>query len=289
MGISRKALRLASSVCLLALAACSGGGGGGGAALNTGTNNTTGNTTGSTTGNTSGNTSSNTTTTPTVSIGAPDNANVTIQGGPAFNFTNNFPAVGTIFGVLGPAVKITSTTVEAANKGVNGTVTYRGQVTSGGSSYATFDISIPALGLNATSVRADGNMVTMADGSKVSIAFGTLNYTAAATWAYIPAGSTTAYEGFSATGWGTPIASVPTSGSASYTGTGTKGGTVGVYYVPSGSGGISTGALVGDIALTANFTSGGVTGTMSNIMATPAGGGAATPWNTSRCPPASIA
>jgi hypothetical protein len=184
-----------------------------------------------------------------------------------------------VFGVLGPAVQITSTTVSAANKGVNGTVTFRGMVTSGTSSYATFDISIPAIGLNATNVRADGNIMTMPDGGKVSIAFGTLSYTAAATWAYIPAGTSTLYEGFSATGWGTPIASVPTSGSASYTGTGAKGGTVGVYYVPSGNGGISTGTLVGDMALTANFTVGGVTGTLSNMTATPVGGGAATPWN----------
>src|SRR5579885_2845482 len=97
MEASKKAVRLVSSFCLLALAACSGGGGG--AALNPGTNNTPSNTGGNSSGNattggtTAGNSSGNTTPTPTVSIGAPDNANVTIQVSPTFNFTTNLPPV----------------------------------------------------------------------------------------------------------------------------------------------------------------------------------------------------
>ena len=127
MGTSKITIRLASSVCLLALAACSGGGGGG-AALNTGTNNTGGgNSTPTTPAAPTTPTAPVTPTTPTVSIGAPDNANVAIQGS-SFNFTNNPPPIGMVFGLFGPAVKITSTTVEAANKGTNGTLTYRGLV-----------------------------------------------------------------------------------------------------------------------------------------------------------------
>src|SRR5262249_12479192 len=182
MDRSKTALWLASSVCLLALAACSSGGGGGAALNNTPTS-----------GNTSGNTTSNSTPTPapTVSIGPPDNANVMIHAGPVFDFRTNFPAVGTAFGVQGPAVKVTSTTVEAAKKGTTGTITYRGLTTSGGSSRLTFDVSIPDIGLNATNVLADGNLMTLPDGGKISIAVGTLNYTAAATWAFVPAGSST--------------------------------------------------------------------------------------------------
>jgi hypothetical protein len=121
--------------------------------------------------------------------------------------------------------------------------------------------------------------MTLPDGSKVSFSIGTLNYIAGASWTYTPAGGTIRYEGVAATGSGTPIASVPTTGTASYAGTGATGGTVGLYYVPDGSGGISSGALVGDIAITANFSTGGVTGTLSNMTAHPSGGGAATPWN----------
>jgi len=271
-----RSLGAQAASCLLVsfLAACSGGGGGG-AAPSSGSNNTPP----STTTTTPPPAAPAAPATPTVSIGAPDNANVAIQGTPVFNFTNNTPPVGTVMGLTGPAVKITSTTVEAANKGTSATVIYRGMVTSGGNSYLTFDIKIPAIGLNATSVRADGNSMTLPDGSKVSLSVGTLNYTAGATWTYTPAGGTSRYEGVAATGSGTPLANVPTSGSATYTGTGANGGTVGLYYVPDGSGGISSGALVGDIAMTANFTTGGVTGTLSNMMAHPATGGAATPWN----------
>ena len=273
MEASKKALRLASSLCLLALAGCSGGGGGGGAALNTGTNNTPSNTGGNTSGNTG--TSGNTTPTPTVSIGAPDNANVTIQGAPAFNFTTNLPAVGTVFGLLGPAVQVTSTTVSAANKGTNGTITYRG-MTNG---VPIFDVSVPAIGLTASNVRADGTTSTLGDGSKVVLTITTLNYTAAGAWAYTPASGGTGYIGATTTGSGTPIANVPIAGSASYTGSGTKGGVAGAYFVPNGTGGISLGSLSGDIAISVNFTSGSVTGTLSNMTATPAAGGTATPWN----------
>ena len=272
METRQKALRLASSVCLLALAACSSGGGG--AAPNTG-----GNPAPTTPATPTTPTTPVTPPTPTVSIGAPDQPNVTIQGVPVFNLANNPPPVGTIMGLVGPAVKIGATTVEAANRGTDATLTYRGIVTSGSNSYLTFDIKIPAIGLNATNVRADGNVMTLPDGSKVSFAVGTLNYTLGASWTYTPAGSTTRYEGVAATGSGTPIASVPTTGTASYAGTGATGGTVGLYYVPDGSGGISSGALVGDIAITANFSTGGVTGTLSNMTAHPSGGGAATPWN----------
>ena len=272
METSKKAVGLVSSFCLLALAACSGGGGGSGAALNTGTGSTSGNTT----GNTSGNTSGNTTTTPTVSIGAPDHPNVAIQGSPTFNFTTNLPPSGTVFGLVGPAVKASSTTVEAAGTGNSGTVTFRGMASG---TVPLFDVSIPAIGLTATNVHADGTPTTLADGSKVVLTISVLNYTAAGAWAYTPASGGIAYLGTAATGSGTPLANVPTSGSATYTGSGTKGGVAGAYFVPSGTGGISGGSLAGDIAITANFTSGGVTGTLSNMMATPATGGAATPWN----------
>lgn len=185
MDIFGRAMRPVASVAILALAAC-----GGGAGSNP---NTTGQTAGNTTGNTSGNTM------PTVSIGAPDNANVAIAGA-TFDFVTNLPPVRMVFGLLGPAVKVTSTTVEAANKGSTGTLTYRG----------------------------------------------------------------------------TPVARVPTSGSATYTGTGTVNGT---YAIPSGANAIEMGTLNGDVSLTANFANNTASGSLTNMKAQAADGSTTAPWN----------
>jgi hypothetical protein len=210
-----------------------------------------------------------------VSIGAPDNPNVTIASA-TFNFTTNPPQIGTAFPLLGPAVQITSTSVSAANKGTTGTLTYRG-LSNG---VPTFDVSIPALGLSATNVRADATPTAANGGGSVLLGIGVLNYTADGIWGYTPgAGTGINYVGVTATGSGTPIANVPTSGSANYTGIdGNGGGTVGVYYVPSGNGGISTGALHGTIAVAVNFGTGAITGSLSNMLAT-ASDGTISPWN----------
>jgi len=277
MGTPNKASRLLSSICLLALAACSSGGGGGSASVSTGAGNTTtgGSTSGSTTGVT---TSGGTTTTPTVSIGAPDKANVFI-GGSSFNFTTSLPAVGTTFGLFGPAVKLSATSVAAAGTTLNSTAIYRGFVTSGGIQVPVFDISIPEIGLTATGVHADGSTMTLADGSKVALNAAFLNYTEASAWVYAPASGGVSYLGASAGGSGTPVANVPIAGTATYSGSGATGGATGAYFVPSGSGTIAAGSLTGNVALSVNFSSGAVTGSLSNMTATPTGGGAATPWN----------
>lgn len=259
----KSAVRLAASVSLLALAACGGGGG---------TPNTI-----ASPGNNAGGSGGNTT--PTISIGAPDTPRVTIQGVPAFNFTTNPPPVGTVIGLLGPAVKVTSTVVSAAGTGTGGTATYRGTVTSNGTVFPVFDLKIPALSLNATNVRGDATTVTLADGGTVAAAIGTLNYTLLGAWTYAPAGGGTSYLGTTVTGSGTAPANVPTSGSATYSGSSGHGGALGVYFVPSGTGTITSGTLAGNASVTANFTNGAVTGTLSNMTATPAAGGTATPWN----------
>lgn len=285
------AQRLSSTVCLVALAACSGGGGGGTSALgttptNTASNNPTNNTTsgntttGNTTGNTtSNNTTSNNTTTPTVAIGAPDDPSAALQTQPVYNFTTNPPLVGTVIGVAGPSVKVTSTTVSAAGIGNGSQAVYRGTVTSNGQTFPVFDLNIPALSLSASNVRGDGTVVTLADGSKIAAAVGTLNYTLLGAWTYAPASGGTAYFGAIAAGSATPAGSVPTAGSATYNGTGANGGAVGAYFVPSGSGTIAAGSLQGSVSVTANFATNAVNGSMTSMTATPSSGGTATPWN----------
>jgi len=208
METPKKASRLLSSICVLALAACSGGGGGGSAAISTGAGNTTtgGSTSGSTSGSTTGSTTGGTTTggttaTPTVSIGAPDQPNVAI-GDPYFNFKNKLPAVGTKFGLFGPAVKVGPTSVQAAGTTLNSSATFRGMVTSGSGQVPSFDVSIPEIGLTATNVLVDGTPTTLADGSKVVLKAAFLNYTEASGWAYTPASGGVTYTGASAGGFG---------------------------------------------------------------------------------------
>jgi hypothetical protein len=267
------ALRLGSSLCLLALTACSGGGGGG--SVNSGLNNPPANNSGNNggTSNTGGNSTGNTTPPPTVSITAPDSADVSI-GASGFNFTTNLPPSGTVFSLRGPAVKVTDTTVSAANKGLDGTATFRGLA---GANIPLFDISIPALGLTASNVRADGTTTKLADGSEVFLILGRLNYTVEGAWGYRPGTGSSFYAGATVAGSGTPIANLPATGSATYSGTGASGGTDGSYFIPSGTGTIALGGLSGDVAISVNFATGGVTGTLSNMKAS--ANGITTPWN----------
>jgi hypothetical protein len=256
MDISWRADRLAALVCLLALAACGGGGGGQPSAA---------------------------TSTPTaqVTIGPPDVASAAAST-LSFNFSTNLPPVGTQFTLAGPAVKLTSTTVGASGIDPSKSrATYRGTVTTNGVTYPVFDLNIPDISLNATNVRGDGTPVTTADGGKAVAGVSTLNYTLLGVWSYSPASGETGYLGVVVNGFGTKPASVPTTGTATYNGSPGPGasGVVGAYFVPSGSGGITGGTLSGNVSLTTDFANNNVNGTLSNMTATPTGGGAATPWN----------
>lgn len=101
-----------------------------------------------------------------------------------------------------------------------------------------------------------------------------LNYTALGNWVVANASTGLASNmAYYVAGYQTPVASMPTSGSATYGGAGTV---IGSVLTPGGS----TGAqLNGNSALTANFSTGAVTGAFTNMTATPVTGGAATPWN----------
>lgn len=262
--------RLLACVSVSALAACSGSGGSGASASISSP----------AAGSTASTSSTTTTTVPAVTIGAPDAPSFALQSQPVFNFTTSPPAIGTVMGLVGPAVKITSTSVGAAGIGSGSQAIYRGTVTSNGTTYPVFDISIPSLSLTATNVRGDGTIVTLADGSKVAATAGTLNYTLLGAWTYAPASGGISYLGIAGTGAATPAANVPTSGSATYIGGGSsKGGVVGAYFVPSGTGTIAAGSLTGSVSATANFATNAISGTMTNMTATPTSGGAATPWN----------
>ncbi|HEX4271954.1 MAG TPA: transferrin-binding protein-like solute binding protein, partial [Rhizomicrobium sp.] len=154
--------------------------------------------------------------------------------------------------------------------------TYRGTVTSGGLTWPVFDLSIPALSLTATNVHGDGTDVTLPDGGKINAKFGSMTYTLLGAWAYVPASGSTAYLGHLVTGYATPTASVPTSGTANYAGTGTV---IGAYFVPSGTSAIQSGTLSGDASLNVNFSNNTANGSFTNMQATALGSTTATPWN----------
>jgi C-lobe and N-lobe beta barrels of Tf-binding protein B len=271
MVMVRKGARcLTFSVCLVALAACSGGGGGGGSPNTTATNST------------SNNTTSNSTP-PSVTITAPDNPS---SGGTAYtsyNFTTNLPPAGTSFGLAGTIVKVTSTSI--GGSGLMGaqrafdTATYQGNFTSNGVTYPIINLSVPSLGFTANNVRGDGTATATSNGGSVSAAVATLNYTVLGAWSYTVPGGGTAYLGQSASGFLTPNSGIPTSGSATYIGnSSTTGGAIGAYAVNT-SNGVQAGTLAGNVSVTANFGPNTISGTMTNMTATPTGSGTSTPWN----------
>jgi hypothetical protein len=270
----KEALRLASAACLVALAACSSGGGGS-TALNTSPDNN----------NTNNNNNNNTNTTPAnVAITAPDNPSSGGTAATGYNFSTNLPPVGTNFGLPGTVVKLTPTSFGGAGLSSSARsmdrATYEGVVTSNGIPYPVFDLSVPSLGFTASNVRGDGTTAATSNGGTVSAAIATLNYTLLGAWTYTPPGGGTGYVGQTATGFLTPDSAIPTSGTATYTGNSNDtGGVVGAYAVNTGNGTVNAGALGGSVSLTAAFGPHTISGTMTNMTATPAGGSASTPWN----------
>jgi hypothetical protein len=271
METSRKAQRLATSVCLLALAACSGGGGGG-----SGTSVVT------TPTNTNTSSSNNTPTPPAaVTILPPNGVGVAGVGGSGTNFTTNPPSVGTSLNLNGNSIKVTGTN-SVTDSGINNAITavYRG-FAPGSTTVSLFDFSVPALSITANNLRSDGTPVTVSGGT-VAATFATMTYTLIGAWAYNQTGGG-GYLGQVVTGYTTPGSGVPTTGTASYTGnpnTALGGGVIGAYAVPSGTGTITAGTLAGNVSLNANFAANTATGSFTSMVATPAtGGGASTPWN----------
>lgn len=266
----KAALRLASSVGILALAAC-GGGGGGSVATVTPTPVTP-----------APSTPDPTPTPPapvTVTIGTPGTLGVSGTTIPVFNFTNNLPAIGSQFN-LGRLNMTTSPTSVTAGGVTDVTATYRGTVNSGGSVIPIFDLSIPSLGVTATNLRGDGTFATQANGSQVAVVAGFMTYTALGAWSHIPAGGTGGHIGQYVTGAGTPVANLPTVGTATYTGTGANGKVVGAYFVPTGSGTIQSGVISGNVSMNANFAANTFSGSMAGMTASASvNGSGTTPWN----------
>ena len=289
--VRKGALRLASFVCLVAMAACSSGGGGSSLSTTTNNNTTSNNTTSGNT--TSGNSPSSVLSFSSSPPPCSGNVCITAPGTPTFggatpvtapgatpNFTTNLPPVGTTFPLLTSGWQLSLHTVSDASVS-GGTVTLQGF--SGG--YPILQVSIPSVSLNASNIVADGSTNTLPDGSKLNFGTGVLNYAALGMWGYFPQSGAGGFEGAALTGYQTQAGHVPTAGSAAYNGVnGTAqgasnaGGVVGQIWVPSQSGNpIQGGGLSGNAAVNVNFAAGSVSGQLTNMTVSTGGGAAA--WN----------
>lgn len=140
-----------------------------------------------------------------------------------------------------------------------------------------FELKVPGLNIDAK-LPYDGTSVTLADGSKASMAIAGLDYSLFAFWLVTPSSSSgNAFLGLATTGYQTPVTGVPNSGTATYAG---NGGVIGAVYIAPQTGGIAGGTVRGDTNLTIDFSKSSISGALTNMTITPAGGGAVAPWNT---------
>ncbi len=213
-----------------------------------------------------------------ISITAPGTGFSTFSGtGVGTNFLTDPPPSSVNVGFGGGTAAITSTSFGNFNTNASpATATFRGTVTNNGVTSPVFDLNIPSLSISATNVRGDNTTVTLANGGKLSVAAATTSYTLLGVWSYIPASGNTNYLANVVTGYGTPPASVPTSGSATYTGVG---GVIGEYAIPNGTTAIELGTVTGDLNFNVNFATNTANGTFTNMKSKAAGSSTTTPWN----------
>jgi hypothetical protein len=148
---------------------------------------------------------------------------------------------------------------------------------------AVFLLTVPGLSLASdTNLPGDGTVITLSNGNTAWLSTYSLNYTAIGFWDY-HVSPALIYVGTHVSGFQTPTAGVPTSGSATYLadGTSTNGRVLGNAWAPNGSGGISVASLSGQASIGVNFATGVVTGALNSMTATanPSDGGLTTPWN----------
>jgi hypothetical protein len=154
-----------------------------------------------------------------------------------------------------------------------------------------FHLSIPSLGVNTTftsgTLLQGPTLVTIGD---TRLALSNMNYTVFGAWEVdrsvansgVPDDYIAHLSAFVA-GYETPTSAMPTSGTASYSGTRNVAGVIvehpyfnGVYI-----GGLERAAVQGDASFTANFATGSVTGDFTNMIAVSGGSqpGVSVPWN----------
>jgi hypothetical protein len=231
---------------------------------------------------------------PNVSIGAAPPAIINDQfhtgpqtfptaAGNSPNFGSALPPNGTVFPLLQSGFTTAPTQTLGQTPSGPTTLTFMGTQTTNGQVVGIFELKDSSFGLDVQNIVANGSSVTTSDGRQVVLVVTSLNYTLLGTWGIAPAisGITANHLGFGVSGYQTPNSAVPTSGTATYAGNGQAGtgGAIGTVLTPSGTGTVSPAAVQGQTNLGINFGTGAITGSLTGMTATPAGGGAAVPWN----------
>jgi hypothetical protein len=218
--------------------------------------------------------------TPTYIVGAPAAASVgttpplnpaqglqqASAGGSNFSDTATFPSAGTVFAATQTALQVTPTYVIAddATNAAGSTMTLVDAATG------AYELKIPSLGIDADISQNAGSDLKLPGGDYLSLnnlspdgTPGLLDYVELNQWTLKDSSDNlTTNTGWTLIGYQTPAAGMPTSGSATYSGTGNVFGTVFIPVpAPNNSAQIS-----GDGSLTANFATGAVTGMMTNMV-----------------------
>jgi hypothetical protein len=185
----------------------------------------------------------------------------------------------TVFPLLETAVSVRPGRAEADTTTMNGgaTLAFSSFVNTGDASYR-LNAANPVLGLSDVLLTHDPGSgaykANLAAGAAASLDIFTLSWTTYGSWAVVmPDGTRT--EAAFVTGYATPTGSVPTTGTATYNGI-----TVGRTYHPQAGevNGARSYNVNGDATLVANFGSGVITGSLTN-MTSNASWYDSVPWN----------
>ena len=191
-------------------------------------------------------------------------------------------ATGTAFGLTEAVVGVTYNGTAQPGSIQTDVATQAGgaSLTKSDGGANVYQLSIPALGINTT-VTANARPTQLANGSAVHTSFfsigsgGALDYAQLGAWSVSSSAGAPLDRGWFVTGYQTAAAQMPTSGTASYQ---QWSGVKGEVYGPGATNGVAYGKLSGDVSLTANFSNGTVSGTLSNMTVTSQG--QTTVWNT---------
>jgi hypothetical protein len=243
----KNAARLAASVSLFTLAACSGGGGAGTTPVLPSTPSIP-----------------STPVPPAITIGTPGGASMggnpaTFAAGTTPNFATNPPAAGTSFSLNQSVMHTTTTSATDAALSGGGSLAIDAVLPSG---VWLGHLKIPALSVDASGLSLMASSTDTANGH-ASINFTRLNYTLFGTWGFLPAGAHDFYTGMAVTGYQTPTSGMPTTGTATFIGVG---GASGALTLPTPDNPVYGPVLIqGDANLSADFASGALSGSLSNM------------------------
>jgi hypothetical protein len=195
------------------------------------------------------------------------------------------PTNGTVFALTQSAATLTPSGTTLTVQPDTTTNADGATLTAVNTSTNSVELKIPSLSIDQTFTLGKNGATassTLSGGQVLNFTLvsANLTYTALGNWSINSGGTNgqTTNISYFILGYQTAPSSMPTSGSATYSGTNDVTGVVGIQ--GGSNSGTGSANLTGNASLTANFATNTVTGTLSNMMATPSNGGAAVAWDT---------